>query len=295
MDRLRELRTFIAVADNASFAEAGRRLGMSAATVTRIVASLEDAAGAPLLVRTTRTVRMTEDGAIFLRRCRVAIAELDDAFETVRGGSREPHGTLTVTAPVMFGRLHILPIVIELLGLHPNLQVRLLLVDRVTNMAQEEIDVAVRIGNPPDSALHMVKIGVIQRVFCASPAYVKTHGAPSFVSELHDHVMIDIADERGISGEWQVPKAWAQHRAATRLSINTIEAGIAAAVAGLGIVRALSYQVADRFADGSLVPVMTSEPAPDMPVSLLFQSERRETPNIRAFLTLVRQRLSLKA
>lgn len=293
MDRLRALRTFIAVADNASFAEAGRRLGLSATTVTRMIAELEEDAGTPLLVRTTRTVRMTEDGAIFLRRCRTAIAELDEAFATVRGGSRDPHGTLTVTAPVMFGRLHILPIVVELLGLHPRLHVRLLLVDRVTNMAEEAIDVAVRIGNPADSALHMVKVGEINRVFCASPGYIGTHGQPAHFADLGSHAMIDIADERGISGEWQVPRSLAQHRAATRLTVNSVEAGIAAAAAGLGIVRALSYQVADRIADGTLAPIMTAEPAQAMPVSLMFQSERRDTPNIRAFLTLARERLAL--
>jgi DNA-binding transcriptional LysR family regulator len=294
MDRLHALRTFIAVAENASFAEAGRRLRMSPTTVTRIIANLEQSAGAPLLVRTTRTVHLTGDGAIFLRRCRAALAEIDEAFETIRGGSREPHGTLTVTAPVMFGRLHILPIVIDMLRTFPDLQIRLLLLDRVTNMVDEDIDVAVRIGDPPDSALHMVRIGEVRRMFSASPDYVGMHGAPATMADLSGHTLIDIEDERGRPAEWQAPRSRGSRPAATRLSVNSMDAAISAAMAGLGIVRTLSYQVASHFADGTLVPVATTEAAPAIPVSLLFQSGRRDTPNIRTFLEQVREHLSPK-
>lgn len=293
MDRLRALRTFIAVAEHASFAEAGRRLRMSPTTVTRIVAGLEESAGAPLLVRTTRTVRLTEDGAIFLRRCRAALAEIDDAFETIRGGSREPHGTLTITAPVMFGRLHVLPIVIEMLGTYPDLQIRFLLMDRVANMVEEDIDVAVRIGHPPDSALQMVKIGEVRRMFSASPDYIAQHGMPEKLSDLRDHILIDIDDDHGSPREWQAPKTRGGRKIAPRLSVNSMDAGISAAVAGLGIVRSLSYQVASHYADGTLVPAATAESDLAIPVSLLFQLGRRETPNIQAFLKLVRERMAI--
>src|SRR5918996_2126620 len=157
MDRLRALRTFIAVAEQASFVDAGRRLGMSATSVTRVVAALEKSVSAPLLIRTTRTVRLSEDGALFMERCRAALAELDDAFKSVSSSGPEPHGTLVVTAPVVFGRLHVLPTVIELLGTFPGFHVRLLLMDRVAHLVEEGIDLAVRIGAQPDSALYRVK------------------------------------------------------------------------------------------------------------------------------------------
>jgi DNA-binding transcriptional LysR family regulator len=131
MDRLRLLRTFVSVAEHASFAEAARRLNLSPTTVTRSIAALEASLGVALLMRTTRSVRLTEEGALFLERCRAGIAEIDQAFDAVRGSALAPRGTLTVTAPVMFGRLHVLPIVTEMLGLYPELRVRLLLLDRI--------------------------------------------------------------------------------------------------------------------------------------------------------------------
>ena len=291
MDRLRALRTFIAVAEQASFVDAGRRLGLSPTSVTRVVAALEKSVGAPLLIRTTRTVRLSEDGALFMERCRAALTELDDAFKSVSGGSPEPHGTLVVTAPVVFGRLHVLPIVIELLGAFPDFNVRLLLMDRVVQLVEEGIDLAVRIGAPPDSALHMVKIGEVRRVFSASPTYLRERGEPSRVADLHDHALIAIEDEAGARIDWRPRSDRRKRPVAARLSVNSVDAAISAAVAGLGIVRTLSYQVSEHLSDGRLQPVLAQESSPPLPVSLLFQSGRRNTPNIRAFIAAARRRL----
>ena len=164
----------------------------------------------------------------------------------------------------------------------------LLLLDRVASMVDKDIDVAVRIGNPPDSALHMVKIGEVRCIFSASPGYVEKHGEPMTISDLRDHTFIDIEDERGNLGEWQAPRGRGSRSLVPRLSVNSMDAAISAAIAGLGIVRTLSYQVASHFADGTLVPVVTADPKPAIPVSALFQSGRRDTPNIRAFLARVR-------
>jgi DNA-binding transcriptional LysR family regulator len=290
MDRLRTLRTFISVAEHASFAEAGRRLNMSPTTVTRTVAALEASLGAPLLMRTTRSVRLTEDGAVFLERARAGIAEIDGAFETVRGRKQAPRGTLTVTAPVMFGRLHVLPVVADMLRLYPDLQVRLLLLDRVVRLVEEGIDVAVRIADLPDSALSMLRIGEVRRVLSASPAYLQERGEPTTLADLRHHDLIAIEDEVGPHRGWGVEAG--QRGRPPRLSVNSVDAAIVAAVSGLGIVRTLSYQVAAHIAAGRLRPVLAGDQAPAVPVSLLFQSRRKDSPNIRAFSEAARRRLS---
>ncbi|MDH7638297.1 LysR family transcriptional regulator [Sphingomonas oryzagri] len=290
MEELRALRTFIAVAEHRSFAEAARRLHLSPTTVTRTIASLEASLGLALLVRTTRSVRLTEEGGQFLDRCRAGIAEIDGAFETARGGSVTPRGTLTVTAPVMFGRLHILPIIVELIERHPGLNVRLLLLDRVVRLVEEGIDVAVRIADLPDSALHMMKIGEVRRVLSASPAYLHAKGEPMQAADLRRHQLIAVENEAGAQGAWEGDHGKGL-RGPARLSVNSVEAGIDAAVAGLGIVRTLSYQVAGHLSAGRLRQIGMDAGSLALPVSLLFQSGRRNTPNIRVFADLARERL----
>lgn len=290
MDRLRTLRTFISVAEHASFAEAGRRMNLSPTTVTRMVAALEAEIGAQLLARTTRSVRLTDDGAAFLERARAGIAEIDEAFEAARGSRLKPRGLLTVTAPVMFGRLHILPIVAEMLNLYPDLQVRLLLLDRVVRLAEEGIDIAVRIANLPDSALHMLRIGEVHRVLSASPAYLAGRGEPAALSDLRDHELITVEDEVGPHRGWGL-EGGQRLRRSPRLSVNSVDAAIVAAVSGLGIVRTLSYQVAGHIAGGRLRQVLAADPAPSVPVSLLFQGGRKDSPNISAFAAVARSRL----
>ena len=290
MERIKALRTFISVADHRSFAEAARQLHMSPTTVTRTIASLEASVGVALLARTTRSVRLTEEGARFLERCRAGISEIDDAFEAARGGSASPRGTLTVTAPVMFGRLHILPVVAELIRRHPGLNVRLLLLDRVVRLVEEGIDVAVRIADLPDSALHMMKIAEVRRVLSASPAYLEAKGEPTQPSDLRRHQLIAIEHEGGAQRAWDAGQGKAG-RSPARLSVNGVEAGIDAAVAGLGIVRSLSYQVSDHLRAGRLRQILSDTDSAALPVSLLFQNGRRDAPNIRAFADLARERL----
>lgn len=290
MDQLRALRTFIAVAEQASFVAAARRLRTSPTTITRTIAALEQSLGAPLLVRTTRSVRLTEEGASFLNRCRAGLAEIDGAFATMRGTGDDPRGTLTVTAPVMFGRMHILPIVTELLRLHPDLNVRLLLLDRVVRLVEEGIDVAVRIADLPDSALHMMKIGEVRRVLSASPAYLAEKGAPQQMADLRHHQLIMVENETGIHHPDDLDHS-KPGRATPRLSVNSVQVGIDAAVAGLGIIRTLSYQVTEHVAAGRLQHVLADPAYPALPVSLLFQSGRKNTPNIRALADLAQTRL----
>src|SRR5690606_310906 len=251
MDNLRILKTFVSVAEHASFAEAARRLNLSPTTVSRAVAALEAKAGAQLLMRTTRSVRLTDEGAEFLARCRAGIAEIDGAFATVKGGRSIPRGILTVTAPVMFGRLHVMPVVVELSQRYPDLQVRLLLLDRVVNLVNEGVDIAIRIGDLPDSSLHMLRLGEVRRIFSASPAYLAVHGRPASVPDLRDHDTIWTEDEYGPHRGWGLNSGkWPGRQ--VRLSVNNMDAAITAAASGIGVVRTLSYQIADEIKMGKL-------------------------------------------
>lgn len=288
MDKLRTLRTFISVAEHASFAEAGRRMNMSPTTVSRAIAALEAELGVQLLRRTTRSVRLTDEGAEFLARCQAGIADIDMAFDAARTGRSAPRGTLTVTAPVMFGRLHVLPIVLELLRQYPDLQVRLLLLDRLVRMVDEGVDIAVRIADLPDSSLHMLRVGEVQRVFSASPAYLAEHGRPKALADLRNHDIIWVEDEtaphrgRGLDSIRRSGRS-------TRLLVNNMDAAIAAAAAGLGVVRTLSYQIAEHVAANKLERVLSDDATPTLPISLLFQSGRKEHPNVRAFIEIAKR------
>lgn len=290
MDRLRTLRTFVAVAEQASFAAAARRLNLSPTTVTRTIAALEDSLGIRLLVRTTRSVRLTEQGAAFLERARAGLAEIDLAFAAARGSQMAPRGLLTVTAPVMFGRRYIVPVIAEMLRSHPQLQVRLLLLDRMVRLVDEGIDVAVRIAQLPNSALQLRKIGEVRRVWTASPTYLAARGEPLTVSDLVGHDLVGIEDEIG-------PQRGADLAAAhaPRLSVNSVEAAVDAAAHGLGIVRTLSYQVAEPLGAGRLRHILADASSPAVPVSLVFPAERKEQPNLRVFTEIARRQLGRTA
>jgi DNA-binding transcriptional LysR family regulator len=178
MDQLDTLRSFVAVAEKASFAEAARVLGVSPTAVSRGIASLEESLGVTLLRRTTRSVALTPEGEAYLERCRHVLEELDDAARALRGDKAEPRGTLIVTAPVVFGRMHMLPVIERLLRAHPALDARLMLTDRVVRLVEEGVDVAVRIAELADSALHVVRIASVRRVLVASPEYLAGRGVP---------------------------------------------------------------------------------------------------------------------
>lgn len=292
MDRLDVLRTFVAVADHMSFAEAARRLRVSPTSASRAVAALELDLGMPLLRRTTRSVRLTDEGAAYLERCRAALTELDDAALALRGTGALPGGNLVVTAPVMFGRLHILPIATSLLRDHPRLDVQLTLIDRVVRLVEEGIDVAVRIGDLSDSALHALKVAEVRRVLVASPGYLAAHGTPETVPGLHDHALISF-NEIDRAHEWRFGTTGKTAiRIEPRLTVNTADAAIAAAADGVGIARVLSYQALEAVASGSLVTLLDEVAPPPAPVHLVYQANRRASVNVRAFIEAARVHFS---
>jgi DNA-binding transcriptional LysR family regulator len=284
MDRLDMLRTFAAVADKASFAEAARFLGVSPTAASRAVASLEQSLGVMLLRRTTRSVALTPEGTAYLERCRRALEELDDAARTLRGELAEPRGVLIVTAPIVFGRMHILPIVNTLLRTYPALTVRLMLTDRVVRLSDEGIDVAVRIADLSDSALHAVRVAETRRTLVASPAYLAARGTPTAVPQLHDHDLIAF-DNFTPNGEWRFGRDGKPAiKCEPRLLTSSVETAIDAVMDGIGIARVLSYQVDHHVAAGRLAYVLAAYDPPAVPISLLYQANRQRSPNVRALI-----------
>jgi len=292
MDQLDAMRVFVAVAEAESFAAASRRMRLSSAAASRAVAQLEDRLGLSLLARTTRRVRLTERGAVYLETCRRVLADLETGERLTRGEDADPRGTLTVSAPILFGRLHVLPVVEALIRRHPRLDVRLMLSDRQVSLVEEGVDVAVRIGELADSALVARKVGAVQRVLVASPAYLAARGAPTTPADLERH---DIIAFEGVDAtpDWRfggaAPTTVRPH---PRLSVNGAEAAIAAVESGLGVTRALSYQVRAGLAAGRLRLVLHNFAPPPIPVSLAHPPARRASPNVSAFIAAASQTLA---
>ncbi len=294
MDRLDRLRTFVAVADQASFAAAARALRISPTAVTRGIAALEDSLGTALFRRTTRSVRLTDAGIAYLDRCRRVIIELDDAARAVAGADADPHGLLVVTAPMVFGRLHVLPIVAGLLRDHPRLDVRLTLTDRMVRLVEEGIDVAVRIADLSDSSLRAVRLAEVRRVLVASPVYLAAHGTPASVAALHGHALI-ASENLSPNNEWRFGPAGRQTlRFQPRLLTNSVDATIEAALLGAGITRALDYQVREHVAAGRLRMVLAEARSPPAPVSVLYCANRHPLPNVRAFVAAAKARFAAR-
>jgi len=288
MDRLDAMRIFVAVARFESFAEAARRERLSPSVVTRAIAQIEDLLGLTLLSRTTRSVRLTERGQIYRESCQRILADIDDADRRARGEDARPRGEMTVAAPILFGRLHVLPIVSQLLGEHRALSIRLTLSDRNMNLVDEGIDVAVRIGELADSLLIAVNLGHVGRVVVASPAYLQDRGVPKTPAELAGH---DIIAFEGLdaTSEWRFDAPEKPVRLEARLAVNSADAAIAAAEAGSGITRALSYQVRASIEAGRLLAILQQFAPPPLPVSALYPKRRISSANCAAFIMAARK------
>lgn len=289
MDHLSAIRVFVAVADLGSFAAAARQLRLSPSVATRAIARLEDRLGlALLLVRTTRSVHVTEPGAAFLESCRAVLDDLDTAERRARGENAEPRGLLTVAAPVVFGRLHVLPVVTELLADYPALAIRLTLSDRIAHLVEDGLDVAIRIAHLDDSSLIAVRLGSVDKVVVASPAYLARRGTPAHPRDLaaHDIIAFDTveADHR-----WHFPGGTDPVRVTPRLSLDNADTALIAADRGVGIVRALSYQAAPAIAAGRLIPLLQGFRAEPSPVSAVYPARRIAAANIAAFIHAARR------
>ena len=290
--------TFVAVVDEGSLAGAARRLGHSPAAVTRALALLERRIGTRLLYRTTRVVRLTEAGDRYVATCRRLLIDLEEAELRASGERTAPRGMLTVTAPLSFGRLHVRPIVDAFLEAYPSVQVRLLLLDRVTNLIDEGMDIAIRIGHLPDSGLIAVKTGEVRRVACASPGYLSRRAPLREPADLtaHDCIAFSQITETDVWTFASGSKGGSlkQVRVRPRLTVNGAEAAIASVVEGRGVTCVLSYQVERELQEGSLALVLERFEPPPLPVHVIYPEARLSAAKARAFVDLVAPKLKLE-
>ena len=292
MDRFHAMQVFVAVAETEGFASGARRMNMSPPAVTRAVAALEARLGVRLLHRSTRHVRVTEAGARYLEDARRILAEVAQADDAAAGINAEPRGSLTVTASVLFGHIFVMPGIVDYLQRYPQTRVDALFVDRVVNFIDEGVDVAVRIGELPDSSLRARRVGQVRMVLCASPDYLARRGLPASPDELAEHDMIrSSAGTNAYDWRFSTPEGHRLVRLNPRLSVSTNDGAISAALEGFGITRLLSYQVAPHLADGRLKILLPDFEPPPRPVHLVHREGPQGSRKVRAFVDLLAQRL----
>lgn len=292
MDRLEGMTILLAAVDTGSLSAASRQLRIPLATVSRRVSELEEHLHIRLLLRGTRKLTLTDAGRDYVASCRRIIEDIQEAERTAAGEYRAPQGELMISAPRVIGPNHVVPILVEFLQMYPDISARLQVSDRVSNLLEEHIDLAVRLGALPDSDLVATRVGLFSRVVCASPAYLKSHGFPKKPEDLTSH---DCITYEGYSAadRWEFRSGQASQivQVSSRLTVNSSEAAVAAAITGGGIARILSHQVDALFKSKALVRLLESfEPSPT-PVSLVYPRQRQVPLKLRAFLDFATPRL----
>ncbi|CAM3615290.1 LysR family transcriptional regulator [Bordetella sputigena] len=292
MDRLHAMKTFVTVVESGGFTAAARKLDVSLSVVSRVITELEAHLGVRLLTRTTRVVRPTETGAAYLDNCKRILSDIEEAELSAAGAHAAPRGNLVVTAPVLFGARHVTPIVVEYLQRYPEVDVNCLLLDRNVSFIDEGVDVGVRIGELPSSSLQAIPVGRVRRVVCAAPAYLAQHGVPRSPDDLLAHTLIQTTGVSALA-EWRFmdQDELKPLRFTPRLATTTNDSAIAAAVAGFGMARVLSYQVAGELWDGKLRVVLADYEPPPMPIHVIHREGRHAMQKVRAFLDLAIDRL----
>ncbi|SDC67869.1 DNA-binding transcriptional regulator, LysR family [Cupriavidus sp. YR651] len=292
MNRLESMSILVAVVEAGSLSAAARRLGMPLATVSRKVGDLESHLKTRLLHRTTRQLSLTEAGASYVAACRRILEDVGEAERAATGEYAAPKGDLVITAPLVFGRLHVMPVIAEFLAHYPEINVSLELTDRVVHLMDEHADIAVRIGELPDSALMATRVGAVRRVVCASPAYLAAHGVPARPRDLTAHECITfevLASARAwVFGAGKSELSVPVH---SRLAVNTAETAISAAKLGVGLIRVLYYQVADAVRDNALRVVLDTFESAPLPISLVHLGQAPVPLKVRAFLDFATPRL----
>ncbi|MGO4303225.1 LysR family transcriptional regulator [Cupriavidus sp. RAF12] len=292
MNRLESMSILVAVVEAGSLSAAARRLGMPLATVSRKVGDLESHLKTRLLHRTTRQLSLTEAGTSYVAACRRILEDVGEAERAATGEYAAPKGDLVITAPLVFGRLHVMPVIAEFLAHYPEINVSLELTDRVVHLMDEHADIAVRIGELPDSALMATRVGAVRRVVCASPAYLATHGVPARPRDLTAHECITfevLASARAwVFGAGKSELSVPVH---SRLAVNTAETAISAAKLGVGLIRVLYYQVADAVRDNALRVVLDAFESAPLPISLVHLGQAPVPLKVRAFLDFATPRL----
>ena len=293
MDRLDAMSVFAAIVDGGSLSAAGRHLGVPLATVSRKLADLEAHLKTRLITRSTRKLVLTDAGRDYLAACRQILDLVDEAERVASGAYARVKGLLVVAAPIVFGRLHVVPVAAAFLEQHPEVDIQLRLGDRNVHLIEEHVDVALRIGALPDSNLVATQVGAVRRVVCASPDYLQRFGAPQAPDDLAAHRCISF-DGLDAATAWTFVGHAGEKRPVairSRLTVSTADAAIAASTLGLGLTRVLSYQVADALRDGRLVRVLADDEPPAVPASLIYAGQGRLPMKTRAFIDFAAGRL----
>jgi DNA-binding transcriptional LysR family regulator len=295
MDRLDAMSVVLTVVEAGSLSAASRRLGIPLATVSRRISELEAHLKTRLLVRSTRRIALTDAGRSYVEACKRILGEIEEAERVATAEHQAPRGDLTVTAPLVFGRIHVVPVAVEFLATYPEINLRLVLSDRILNLIEDKIDVAVRIGVLPSSNLIATRIGATRRVVCASPAYLAARGRPERPEDLRSHDCITF-ENLASAQAWSF-KRGKRERAVpihSRIAVNTAEGAIDAAAAGLGLTRVLSYMIDDARRGGTLEIVLEKFEPPAWSVNLVYAQKGFIPLKLRAFLDWATPRLKAR-
>lgn len=292
MDKLRAMDVFVRIVDAGSLTAAAAESGMSLTAMARLLGALEERLGLRLLNRTTRRMALTDEGREYYAVCRRVMTELSEAEDALSQRRHEPSGVLRLTAPATFGKLHVVPAVTAFLAAFPAMQVEMMLVDRVVDLLEEGIDVAVRIGPLADSSLVAAALGHTRRMVCAAPDYLRRHGRPETPADLaRHHCLRFTAVSPDSSWEFMIDGKTARVPVSGPLAVNQVEAALDACLRGMGCGVFLGYQAAAHLAGGALECVLAAFETPPRPVSLLYPHARLLSPRIRAFVDMATPRL----
>jgi DNA-binding transcriptional LysR family regulator len=288
MDRIDAMQAFVAVADLHGFAPAARKLGLSASGVTRLIAALEDRLGARLLQRTTRSVTLTDIGTRYLERARRILADVEEAEGSAEGERTRPSGRLVVSAPVGFGRLHVSPVMSAYLKRYPEVFGELRLADRIVNLVEDGVDLAVRIGHLPDSSLVARHVGEMRRIVVASSDYLRQRGEPDTPEAIASHETIQFGAVTA-SPDWRFVEDGHEIRVACmpRFTTDSADAAIQYAERGGGLTRVLAYQAAQAIQGGRLKIVLAKFEQPPLPIHVVYPTSRLLSAKVRTFIDLV--------
>jgi DNA-binding transcriptional LysR family regulator len=292
MDRLEAMSVLVTAIEAGSLSAAGRRLGKPLTTVSRKVSELEDHLNVRLINRSGRQLTLTDAGRSYVDACRRILDDVREAERSASGEYSEPKGDLVVTAPMVFGRLHVVPLVAEFLRAYPGINVQLVLADRMMNLVQEKVDLAFRVSNLPDSSLVAIGVGSSRRIVCGSPAYFAKRGVPQVPSDLNTHDCVTY-------GGWMSPTAWTFRSGESelivpiqsRFVVNTADSALDAAIAGGGVTCALCFQTAAARKSGALRVVLEDFETKPVPITLLYAAGRFMPQKLRAFCDFVTPRL----
>ncbi len=292
MDKFGAMAILLKVVEAGSLSAAAKRLDMPLATVSRRIAELEAHLKTRMLNRSSRRLSLTEAGRLYVEASKRILEQVEDAERAAMGVHKDPKGYLTVTAPIVFGRVHMIPVIAEFLTEYPDIDLKLVLADRLLDLLESDIDVALRIGELGDSSLIASRVGTARRITCASPSYLATHGRPQKPEDLRDHFCVTF-DNLASPQAWRFssPKGDVLAPIRSRLTVTTAEAAVEGAITGLGLTRVLSYQIMEAKRAGRLETVLEDYELPPWPINLVYAGQQLLPKKLRAFLDFAGPRL----